>query len=159
MSSINSVVITGRLGKNPEIKYFESGASVTSFTLAVSDFANKKDGTTVENTNWIPCRVWGKIGETICEYCAAGQKIGVQGSLKVESWTKNNQIFSRTYVNVGKFEFLSAKKTDENKPQINKNVQQNQQIPSQTGQYKQSTHTDFEDYGTEELIGEEEIPF
>ena len=79
--SINTVVVSGNLGQDPEIRYFESGNSVTTLSLAVSGYSKGE-----KTTDWIDCKLWGKPGETVVNYCRKGSKIGVTGKLTQEKW-------------------------------------------------------------------------
>lgn len=73
---INSLTVTGNLGKDPELLYLESGKSVTKFSLAVSLYRPAGSA-----TMWLDCDAWGKVGELIAEYCKKGSTITVSGSL------------------------------------------------------------------------------
>ena len=94
MADINVCNITGRLGQDPEIKYFESGKVTASFSVAVNayDFTNKKDITT-----WIPCKVWSKKAEFISEYAKKGDYLAIQGKFQVNKWHDDNSGQDRTF--------------------------------------------------------------
>lgn len=77
---INSVTLTGRLGRDPEAKHFDSGAASVKFSLAVD--RPVKDA----KPDWFECVAWGKTGEVIANYCNKGSLIGVSGSIYQETW-------------------------------------------------------------------------
>jgi single-strand DNA-binding protein len=94
MRSINTVTISGNLGQDPDVRFFESGNCLAKFSIAVSERVKGEDV-----TNWINIEVWGKLAsEIVAEYCKKGSKIAVTGRLKVNSWedkasgAKRNQV-------------------------------------------------------------------
>jgi single-strand DNA-binding protein len=105
MSSLNVVALNGRVGSDPEIRYFESGACKATLSLAVDGYANKE-----KITHWIPLEAWGKTAEVIANYVTKGKQIGVQGSLRMESWEdKDGQKRSRLFVHVDQLQLLGSK--------------------------------------------------
>ncbi len=78
MNTLNTVVVIGNLGSDPDIKYFESGSVKASFSIARRISA--------DITDWIPVEVWGKAAETAGNYLRKGSKVEVKGSLKREDW-------------------------------------------------------------------------
>lgn len=83
MSDINSIHLTGRLGQNPEMKYFESGTVVVNFSIASDEYQGQKKGT---KTNWFACRAWGKTAEYIGEYAKQGSLVFIDGRLTTENY-------------------------------------------------------------------------
>lgn len=81
MSSVNSVVVSGNLTRDPEIKYVPSGASVCTFGIAVSNKYKDK-----EDVVFLDVTAWGRTGEVVNEYAAKGSRLIIEGSLKQESW-------------------------------------------------------------------------
>ncbi len=85
--SVNKVIILGRLGQDPEIKYTQSGMAVANFSLATSEFWNDKaTGQKQEKTEWHRVVVWGKLGELCNQYLAKGRQAYVEGRLQTRSW-------------------------------------------------------------------------
>lgn len=77
----NRIILVGRLTKNPELRYTNSGKGVATFTLAVdSGFGDSK------RTDFINCVVWGKQGETVSEYLNKGKLALVDGRLQIRSY-------------------------------------------------------------------------
>jgi len=81
---INSVVVVGRVGQDPEMKYFESGKVKTSFSVAVNRWS--KEG---EKTDWFNIELWDKPAEVAGEYVKKGRQVAVEGRLDVSAWTDN----------------------------------------------------------------------
>lgn len=80
IADINHIVLVGRSGRDPEMRYFESGKVVTTFTLAVN--RPTKDA----QTDWFDIEVWGKPAEIAGEYVKKGSLIGVEGKVRWDSW-------------------------------------------------------------------------
>lgn len=81
MSSYNHVVLIGRLGRDPEVRYTQSGKAVANFSMATSDgFGEKK------TTNWHNIVAWGKTAELCKEYLHKGSLVCVDGRLQNRSW-------------------------------------------------------------------------
>lgn len=82
---LNRVIIMGRLGKDPELKYTQSGVAVTSFSLAVDrDFKDKSTGE--KATDWIDVVAWRQTAEFACKYFAKGRVAIVEGRLQTRKW-------------------------------------------------------------------------
>lgn len=78
---VNSVVIVGRAGKDPEMRYFESGRVKTTFSLAVNRPTKEKE------TDWFDIEIWGRQAEIAGEYVRKGSLIGIEGRLDFNRWT------------------------------------------------------------------------
>lgn len=81
--NVNSICLVGRAGRDPETKYFESGAVLTEFSLAVDTRKN-------EPPNWFSVKVWGKTAEIAANYVKKGSLVGIQGTLTLEAWKDKN---------------------------------------------------------------------
>ena len=79
-ADINHIILVGRAGRDPEMRYFESGRVVTNFTLAVN--RPVKDGL----TDWFDIEIWGKPAEIAGEYVKKGSLIGIEGKVRWDSW-------------------------------------------------------------------------
>lgn len=85
--NLNEVVIVGRVGQDPEIKYFESGKAKTVLSMAVN---RGKDQTGTEITDWFRVELWDRSAEIAAEYVKKGNLIGIIGSLSVNRWIDNS---------------------------------------------------------------------
>ncbi len=83
MAGLNRVVLVGRLTRDPELKRTTSGASVTSFTVAIDNMTSKGGEKT---TSFIPCTCWNKTAENVAKYCGKGSMVGVDGRLNQRSY-------------------------------------------------------------------------
>ena len=104
--AFNLVILTGRLTKDPELKYSASGTAYCKFTLAVNRM--KKD----DPADFILCSAFGKTAELIAEYVRKGHQLGVQGRLQQDTYEKDGEKISKTGVTVDKIEFLESNKTE-----------------------------------------------
>ncbi len=86
MSSLNKVLLIGRLGKDPEMYHFDSGAMKASFSLATSEAYNNRDGQRVETTEWHNVVMWRKQAELAEKYLRKGKLIFVEGRIRTRSW-------------------------------------------------------------------------
>ena len=99
---MNLVTLIGRLTRDPELKYTQSGKAFTKFSIAVQREFNR------EEADFINCIAWDKRAETICEYLRKGRRIATQGRLSVNSYEKDGETKWKTEVIVDKFEFVDS---------------------------------------------------
>ena len=77
--NLNSVILVGRAGYHPEIKYFESGRTLASFSLAVDRPKSAPDAEA--QTDWFKIELWGRQAEIAYEYVKKGSLVGIRGKL------------------------------------------------------------------------------
>ncbi len=80
--SLNKVMLIGRLGKDPEVKYTADGTAYAKFSVATSDSYKSKDGSDVERTEWHYITAWRKLAEICGQYLKKGSKIYLEGSIR-----------------------------------------------------------------------------
>jgi single-strand DNA-binding protein len=88
--NLNVVNLVGRVGSDPDIKYFESGSVKCRLTLAV----NKRSKNA--KPDWFNLELWGKTAEVAGNYVRKGSLIGIKGSLKFDTWTDRNSGVERS---------------------------------------------------------------
>lgn len=88
--SVNKVILLGRLGKDPELKYTPSGAAVCNFSIATSEAWQDKAGQKQERVEWTNIIVWNKLAELCNQYLAKGRQAYIEGSLQTRSWDDKN---------------------------------------------------------------------
>lgn len=86
MSSVNKVILVGRLGKDPEVRYTPSGASVANFSLATDETWKDKNGEKQQRTEWHNIVVWGKLAEICGQYLTKGKLVYLEGRLQTREW-------------------------------------------------------------------------
>lgn len=112
MIIINIITLTGRLSRDPELKTGKT--TYCRFSLAVNR-PMKKD-----EVDFINCVAFGKTAELIGEYCRKGHKLGVQGTLQMNSYEVNGEKRTSYDVIVNQIEFLESKKSDSKSSKIEK---------------------------------------
>ena len=112
MRDINQWTGVGRLGKQPELKETVNKVPVVDFSIANSRDYKDRDGNEVKRTNWINCRAYKGLAETICTYLDRGSRVGIVGELTVDEWEDKTtgEKKWKTYVLVTELEFLDPKK-------------------------------------------------
>ncbi|MBD2003631.1 MULTISPECIES: single-stranded DNA-binding protein [Cyanophyceae] len=105
--TLNVVTLVGRVGGDPDVKYFESGSIKCKLTLAVNRWT--RDG---EKTDWFNLELWGKTADKAAVHVKKGSLIGVQGSLKFDTWSDRNTGASRStpVIKVDRLDFLGSKR-------------------------------------------------
>ena len=108
---VNSVVLVGRAGQDPEMKYFESGKVKTTFSLAVNRWDYK---TKEETTDWFNVELWDKLAEVACEYVKKGKQVAIDGRLASSKWTDaTGNPRERFFIRATNLRLLSAGKAQE----------------------------------------------
>lgn len=88
---MNSVQILGNLARDPEVRYTKTGKAVASFTIAATNNYTDSEGVAKEQTAFINCVAWGKVGEQVGNY-KKGNRLFVEGRIQTRSYeTKDNQ--------------------------------------------------------------------
>lgn len=109
MSSVNKVFLLGRLGKKPDVQYFDSGSIKAAFPLATSDYSTR-NGERAEATEWHNIVIWGKGAEVAQKYLDKGSMIHVEGRIKTRSWVdQNGNKKYATEILVSSFQMLGGK--------------------------------------------------
>ena len=85
MSGVNKVILVGRLGADPEVRYTPGGAAVANFRMATSENWTK-DGEKQERTEWHRIVAFGKLGEICGEYLVKGKQVYIEGRIQTRSW-------------------------------------------------------------------------
>ena len=104
--ALNSVTLVGRAGRDPEVRYFESGSVVANLTLAVNR-RNRSD-----EPDWFNLEIWGKQAQVAADYVKKGSLIGITGSYKLDQWTDRNtgEARSTPVVLVDRLELLGSRR-------------------------------------------------
>ena len=85
--SINKVILVGNLGRDPEVRTFQSGDKVANFSLATSDTWNdRQTGERRERTEWHNVAIFGRMAEIAEQYLRKGSKVYLEGSLRTRKW-------------------------------------------------------------------------
>ena len=86
MASLNKCCFIGRLGRDPEVKYLQSGQAVANISIAIDESYKDQSGQKVEKTEWVRVIVWGKQAEFCGNYLSKGRLVYVEGKLETRKW-------------------------------------------------------------------------
>ncbi|MEG4800543.1 single-stranded DNA-binding protein [Microcoleus sp. ARI1-B5] len=108
--SLNVVTLVGRVGGDPDVKYFESGTVKCKLTLAVRRRSTKSD-----EPDWFTLEIWGKTAQVAADYVRKGAQIGVTGSLKFDRWQDRSTGANRSMpvIKVDQLDLLGSKRDNE----------------------------------------------
>ena len=103
---INSVTLVGRAGRDPDVRYFESGSVVANLTIAVNRRSRN------DEPDWFNLEIWGKQAQVAADYVKKGALLGITGSYKVDTWTDRNtgEGRSKPVIRVDRLELLGSKR-------------------------------------------------
>lgn len=105
---INRTLLTGRLVKDPDLRYSQSGTAVCNFTLAVNRQFDK------EKTDFIRCICFKKTAENLAQYQGKGSLIGIDGRIQTGSYEKDGRTIYTTDIVADQVTFLESKKQSNN---------------------------------------------
>jgi single-strand DNA-binding protein len=108
--SLNVVSLVGRVGTEPDVRYFESGSVVCKLTLAVDRRTRNND-----QPDWFNLELWGKNAEIAAQYVRKGSLVGITGSLKFDHWKDRSTGMDRNQpvVRVDRLDLLGSKRDNE----------------------------------------------
>tara|TARA_Y100001954_G_C15580502_1_gene488094 strand:- start:379 stop:789 length:411 start_codon:yes stop_codon:yes gene_type:complete len=86
MSGVNKVILVGNLGKDPEVRYLDSGVAVANFSLATTENYKNKEGERVSQTEWHNIVFWRGLAEVAEKYLKKGDSVYVEGKIKTRKW-------------------------------------------------------------------------
>ncbi len=146
--SINKVILIGRLGQDPELKYTASGTAVTNFSMATSESWSDKSGQRQERTEWHRIVVWGKLAELCQQYLSKGRQAFIEGALQTRSWEDQNgqkryttEIVARNVQFLGGQASASGGSRTDQTPAMNQSAPSNDSVLNQ--EYNISTDANF----------------
>ena len=106
----NSVQLIGRLGKDPEVKSFDSGKKLASFSIATSDSYKNNKGEKVQDTQWHNVVIWGKLADVAEQYLKKGAEVCIEGKLIHKTYeTAAGEKRYTSEINVNDFVMLGSK--------------------------------------------------
>jgi single-strand DNA-binding protein len=89
---VNKVILVGNLGKDPELRYPNSGVAVATFSMATSESWKDAEGNLQERTQWHSIVAWRKLAETCGEYLKKGSKVFVEGKIQYRTYDDKNGV-------------------------------------------------------------------
>ena len=111
--SINRVIISGNLTRDPELRSTASGLPVLGFGVAVNDRRkNQQTGEWEDYPNFIDCTMFGARAESLNRYLNKGTKVSIEGKLRWSQWERDGQKRSKIEVIVDELEFMSSRNSE-----------------------------------------------
>ena len=111
--SINRVIISGNLTRDPELRSTASGLPVLGFGVAVNDRRkNQQTGEWEDYPNFIDCAMFGARAEALAKHLSKGAKVSIEGKLRWSQWEREGQKRSKIEVIVDELEFMSSRNID-----------------------------------------------
>ena len=108
--SINRVIISGNLTRDPELRQTQSGMPVLGLGVAVNDRRkNQTTGEWEDYPNFIDCTMFGSRAEALSRYLSKGTKVAIEGKLRWSQWERDGQKRSKIEVIVDELEFMSSR--------------------------------------------------
>ncbi len=111
--SINRVIISGNLTRDPELRQTASGMPILGFGVAVNDRRkNSQTGEWEDCPNYIDCTMFGARAQSLSQYLSKGSKVAIEGKLRWSQWERDGQKRSKIEVIVDELEFMSSRNND-----------------------------------------------
>jgi single-strand DNA-binding protein len=130
MAGINKVILVGRLGRDPEMKYLTNGDAVCNFSIATSDTWKDKDsGEKKEKTEWHRIVTFRKLAEICGKYLSKGSMVYIEGKLQTRSWEKDGITRYTTEIEALNMQMLDRKEGSGNAGRAPQDIDYNQQPP------------------------------
>jgi single-strand DNA-binding protein len=105
MASLNKVLLIGNLGRDPEIKYAQSGTAICNLRIACTEKLKDKE----ERTEWVDVVCFGKTAENVANFTSKGQSVYVEGRMQTREYEKDGQKRKATEVVADRVQFLGGK--------------------------------------------------
>ena len=119
MANLNKVMLIGRLGQDPEIRYTQSGSAVANATIATNDYWTDKQGEKQERAEWHNLVLWDRMADLAQSYLKKGSQVYVEGRLQTRNWEdQQGQKHYKTEVVVTTMQFLDTKSSEVGAPQV-----------------------------------------
>jgi single-strand DNA-binding protein len=148
--SVNKVILIGRLGKDPELKYTPSGTPVAKFTLATDEAFKDQSGELQKRTEWHNIVAWKRLAEICGEYLTKGKQVYIEGSIQSRQYQDKEGIKRTFYEIVARQMTMLGSRGDSERPAA-------ERPPAQTSAAPAASHETEEMPSSE--ITDEDIPF
>ena len=86
MAGVNKVILIGNLGKDPEVRYLDSGVAVANFSLATTENYKNKEGERVSQTEWHNIVLWRGLAEVAEKWLKKGSSVYIEGKIRNRKW-------------------------------------------------------------------------
>lgn len=148
--SVNKVILVGRLGQDPEVKYTPNGAAIANVSIATSErWKDKQSGETQERTEWHRVVFFNRTAEVVGQYLRKGSQVYIEGRLQTRKWQdKQGADRYSTEIVASEMQMLGSRAGGDtsfagNEPPAGH--QQNQSHPSAQAAQNEFVNNDFDD--------------
>ncbi len=112
-ATLNKVMLIGRLGKDPDLRYTQSGSPVANFSMATDESYTDRDGNKVDRAEWHKVVVWSRQAEAVSHYLKKGSLVYVEGRIQTSKWEdRDGQTRYTTEIRADRVQFLDPKGRD-----------------------------------------------
>jgi single-strand DNA-binding protein len=156
--SVNKVILVGRLGKDPELKYTPSGTAVVGFTLATDERYKDKEGNPQTKTEWHNIVAWRQLAEICGKFLHKGKQVYIEGKIQTRSYDDRDG--NKKYITeivADQMQMLGNKDDSQQASGQQSQPQQSQQRPQQ--QSRPPEQTQGGSFGEPAFDQDTEIPF
>lgn len=165
--SLNKVMIIGRLGHDPDLKYTQSGTPACSFNVATDENYMDRDGNKVNRTEWHRIQTWQRTAENCAQFLSKGSLVFVEGSLQTRKWQdQQGQERYTTEIKAQRVQFLDKRGggADQSGSEGGDASAPRHSVPTEGGhpQRVQGQQDGYEDLGPafpSEASGMDDVPF
>lgn len=171
MASVNKAIILGNLGRDPELKFTQTGTPVCTLNIATNEKWKDQQGNWQDKTEWHRVIVWGNTGEACAQHLRKGSSVFVEGGLQTRKWTdQNGQERYTTEIRAFSVQFLDSRngqsqQTQQGQSQYQQPTPQQQQGSNQGQRQQQSlqqgtlSQKDMGPAFPSEATGMDDVPF
>lgn len=110
-ADLNMVALTGRLVKEGDLRYSQTGNAVLRFSIAVNRVRRNQDGSRLEEVSYFDCLYFGKAAEAVNQYLEKGRQVAINGELRQSRWEQDGQTRSRIEVYVNSLTLIGGSNT------------------------------------------------
>lgn len=155
MANVNQVNLIGRLTRDPELRYIQSGTAVTEISIAINkEWFDKATNAKKKKVTFVDVTCWAKTAEAVCQYMSKGREIFISGELELDQWeTPDGDKRSKLKVVAAFVQFLGGKDKDGGGGQRD----QGRPEPSEAGRPGQGRPAPSTDWDADAV--EEDVPF
>ncbi len=129
-SGVNKVILIGNLGKDPEVRHLDNGASVANFSIATTESYKDKNGQKVDQTEWHNIVLWRGLADISEKYLKKGDSVYIEGKLRTRSWEKDGVTRYTTEVVGDQMTMLGGKRNSDDSGQDYSSNSNNNNEPS-----------------------------
>ncbi len=126
---LNKVMLIGRLGQEPEMRYTPSGRPLTKLQVAVNRSWKSSDGEKKSETEWFNIVAWGKLAEICNQYLSKGQQVYIEGRLHTRQWQDDDGNNHSSVEVIAQEMVMLDRKTNEPGPELNEGVPSEDEYP------------------------------